>query len=156
MRHAYTTIMARSATYITQLLQPIPNRKPINTAHQKTIRVAAEIVSTWGTEYKLAARGLSELQVKRACDKAYLETFNQMQIITDHIGSTVYEPEFIATFKATIDIVKSLSHYGFKETTMCSRKPAYSEENNDATIQVQNKSTSAQYQDLCSQNNTTL
>jgi hypothetical protein len=91
-----------SSNIITQLLQPIPNRKPINSAHAhlKTIPGAAAIVSTWGTEYTLAARGLSELQVKRACDKAYLETFNQMQIMPDQ----QYEPEFIATFKATVQL----------------------------------------------------
>jgi len=83
---------------VTQLLQPIPNRKQNNPAHQKTIPGVAAIVSTWGTEYTLAARGLSELQVKRVCDKAYMETFNQMQILPDE----QYEQEFVAAFKTEV------------------------------------------------------
>ena len=92
-----------SGKLATKLLQPIPTRAHNSTAqngtaYEQTVPGAKAHVDSFGTQYSLQARGLSETQIRRSCEKAWLETFHEMHIVPDE----QYEPEFITLFHNTV------------------------------------------------------
>ena len=95
---AHLRLENESGRLATKMLKPIPARERSGTAHTQTIPGAVAHVESFGLQYSLQARGLSEIQIRRACEKAWLETFHEMQIVLDY----QYEPEIVALFNDTV------------------------------------------------------
>lgn len=64
--------------------------RPEHTHYAKSIPGMRAIVDTFGTRYTTARRGLSQMQIQKACDKAWVETINQMGIVLDQQYSALY------------------------------------------------------------------
>ena len=94
----HVRLVSNSGKLATKLLQPIPTRAQNSTACERTVPGAKAHVDSFGIQYSLQARGLSETQIRRSCEKAWLETFQEMHIVPDE----QYEPEFITLFHNTV------------------------------------------------------
>ena len=92
-----THLVSRTGELATTLLQPVATRQ-CSKSYQKSIPGSKVIIDTFGTQYSVITKGLSEMQIRRACEKAYLEAFSRMGIVLDQI----YEPEFIVGFVNTV------------------------------------------------------
>ena len=91
-------LVNRSGSVATKLLQPIPMQQHNSAPYRESVPGSKAIIDTFGTQYTINTKGLSALQIRRACEKAYMETFNQMRIVPDE----TYEPEFNALFQVTV------------------------------------------------------
>ena len=80
-------------------LEPLQTHQHSSTStYRKSIPGTQATVDTFGTQYSLSAKGLSELQIKRACDKAWLQTFHNMQLVPD----ATYDQDTIELFQTTV------------------------------------------------------
>ena len=94
-----TQLVSRTGKLATRIMQPMHTRQHHSAPYRTTLPGAKAFVETFGTKYSIGARGLSTMQIRRACEKAYMETFTQMKIVPD----AQYEAEFIELFQTTLE-----------------------------------------------------
>ena len=76
-----THLLSRTGKLATKLLQLVATeQRQLQRVMSKSIR-GSKVIDTFGTQYSVITKGLFEMQLKRACEKAYLEAFNQMGIV---------------------------------------------------------------------------
>ena len=91
-------LVSRTGKLATRIVQPMHTRQHHSAPCRTTLPGAKAFVETFDTKYSIGARGLSAVQIRRACEKAYMETFTQMKIVPD----AKYEAEFIELFQTTL------------------------------------------------------
>ena len=89
-----TRLVSVSGNLATKMQAPTATRAHTASSYLQSVPGAKAYVETFGMQYALSAKGLSDIQIRRACEKAWLETFHQMGIVLDK----QYEPEQIHQF----------------------------------------------------------
>ena len=88
------SVVSVSGNLATKMQAPTATRAHTASSYLQSVPGAKAYVETFGMQYALSAKGLSDIQIRRACEKAWLETFHQMGIVLDK----QYEPEQIHQF----------------------------------------------------------
>ena len=83
---------------LTHIHTAMPTRRHTDTASNKTLPDTSVLVQQVKTKYVIGAKGLSELQLSKACDKAFIEVWNDMGIVANQ----QYSIEARAAFTTTV------------------------------------------------------
>ena len=70
----------------TRITNQIGTHQPLQTPFQRTLPGSQVVIDSFDTAYTTHAKGLSEWQIRKACDKAWVGILNEMQIVNvpDH------------------------------------------------------------------------
>ena len=82
----------------TNIVDQIQTHQPSNTSFRRTLPGSQAMVDSFGTAYSTLTKGLSEWQIKKACDKAWVEVMNEMQVIPDQ----QYDSSVLAEFHRNV------------------------------------------------------
>ena len=83
---------------LTHVLTEFPMRKPAHTQFNKSLPNTSVLIQQVKTKYVIRTKGLSEIQITRACDKAFTEVWNDMEIV----WNKQYSAEIRAAFATNV------------------------------------------------------
>ena len=83
---------------LTHVLTEFPMRKPAHTQFNKSLPNTSVLIQQVKTKYVIGTKGLSEIQITRACDKAFTEVWNDMEIV----WNKQYSAEIRAAFATNV------------------------------------------------------
>jgi hypothetical protein len=71
-------LVSVSGNLATKMQAPTATRAHTASSYLQSVPGAKAYVETFGMQYALSAKGLSDIQIRRACEKAWLETFRNV------------------------------------------------------------------------------